>query len=68
MAAFSSGPWLSVIIYDVSYFVEILSFVQLKELFFFEAGFLGLFDMSLANSGHKDRISYFLLSILTFYF
>lgn len=25
--------------------------------FFFEADFLGLFDMSLANSGHKDRIS-----------
>lgn len=36
--------------------------------FLFEAGFLGLFDTSLANSGHKDRISYFLLSILMFSF
>lgn len=51
--------------------IEIQSFVLLNEsifyFYFFKAGFLGLFDTSLASSGHKDRISYILLSILMFH-
>lgn len=44
-----------------------VEWINLLFLFFLKAGFLGLFDTSLASSGHKDRISYILLSILMFH-